>query len=154
METNRSYKRPFKLETTSKKEAFSVPEGYFDTLPTIIQAKAIESTKKSFVFNKSIALKFALPSLILLMVVGYFGFKYQSNSISSDANIEQMLADISTEEMVAYLDQTDLSSEDLLDLVSFDGEQIDDFSVNLENISDEELELLIEDFNIEELENI
>ncbi len=154
METNKSHKKPFKLEDISKKESFSVPEGYFDTLPTIIQAKAIESTKKSFVFTTNMALKFALPSLLLLMVAGYFGYKYQSSSISSDANIELMLSDISTEEMVAYLDQTDLSSEDLLELVSFDGEQIDDFSINLDNISDEELELLIEDFNIEELENI
>jgi len=154
METNKSHKNPFKLEYISKKETFSVPDGYFDTLPTIIQAKAIESTKKSFVFNTSMALKFALPSLIFVMLVGYFGYKYQSGSISADANIEQMLADISTEEMVEYLNQSDLSSEDFLELVSFDGEQIDDFSVDLENISDEELDLLMENFNIEDLENI
>ncbi len=154
METNKSHKKPFKLEDISKKETFSVPNGYFDTLPTIIQAKAIESTKKSFVFNTSIALKFALPSLILVMVAGYFGYKYQSSSISADDNIELLLADISTEEMVEYLDQTDLSSEDFLELVSFDGEQIDDFSIDLENITDEELDLLMEDFNIEDLENI
>lgn len=154
MEIDNSHKKPFKLENISKKETFSVPKGYFDTLPTIIQTKAIESTKKTFVFNTALALKFALPSILLLVVVGYFGYKYQLGSQVLDDKIELMLADISTEEMVEYLDQTDLSSEDFLELVSFEGEQIDDFSIGLNNISDEELDLLMNDFTIEELENI
>ncbi|MCF6359432.1 MAG: hypothetical protein L3J29_01570 [Cyclobacteriaceae bacterium] len=154
METNKPHKESFKLENFSKKGSFSVPDGYFDKLPTIIQAKAIESTKKAFVFNTGMALKFALPSVVLLMLVGYFGYKYQNGTTNTDANIELMLADISTEEMVQYLDQTDLSSEDLLELVSFEGEQIDDFAIELENISEEELEFLIDDFNLEGIENI
>jgi len=154
METNNTHKKTVKLEDLSKKETFSVPDGYFDALPTIIQTKAIDSTKKATVFNTGVVLKFALPSLLLLMVVGYFGFKNQFSPTTSDANIELMLANISTEEMVEYLDQTDLSSEDFLELVSFDGEQIDDFSMGLDNISDEELDLLMNDFELEDLENI
>ncbi len=154
METNNKHNKVFKLESLSKKEEFSVPDGYFDALPTIIQTKAIASTKKAFVFNTSVVLKFALPSLILLVMVGYFGYKYQAGSQNTDAQIELMLANVSTEEMVDYLDHSDLSSEDFLELVSFEGEKIDDFSMNLDNISDEELDLLMQDFSAEDLENI
>jgi len=154
MKANNTHKKPFKLEDVSKKESFSVPNGYFDTLPTIIQAKAIESTKPSFVLSKGLVLKLALPALLLVFIVGYVGYKFQQNLTITDNNIESMLAEISTEELVEYLDQTDLSGEDFLELVSFDGEQIDDFSMGLDNISDEELELLIGDFDLQELENI
>lgn len=154
METNSSHKKPFKLENISKKDAFSVPDGYFDKLPTIIQTKAIESTKKREVFSSVGVLRLAIPSLLILMIAGYFGYKYQNNIESADSKIESMLADISTEEMVNYLDETDLSSDDLLELVSFEGEQIDDFSQDLDNISDEELELLINEFEIEDINNI
>lgn len=152
MTNKNQFKDPFKLPEKATKQVFSVPDDYFDKLPTIIQSKAIDSTKKTSVFHTNLWFKLALPVLLVLVVVSYWGFKYQTST--SDAQIEAMLADISTEEMVNYLDQTDLSSEDLLELVSFEGEQIDDFSVDLENISDEDLELLMDDFNIEELENI
>ncbi len=154
METNNSHKKIVKLESLSKKETFSVPDGYFDKLPTIIQARAIESTKKRTVFAQAGFLRLAIPSLLLVMVAGYFGYKYQNNANQLDAEIELMLADVSTEEMVHFLDETDLTSDDFLELVSFEGEMIDDFSYELENVSDEDLELLINDFEIEDINNI
>lgn len=154
METNNPYKKPFKLEEFSKKESFTVPDGYFDNLPTIIQARAIESTKKKTLLSSVGVLKFAIPSILLLLIAGYFGYKYQNSPYQQDSKIELMLADVSTKELVNYLDNTDLSSEDFLELVSFEGEKIDDFSNNLDNVSDEELELLINDFEIEDINNI
>ena len=154
MEANKSHKKPFKLEYISTKETFSVPDGYFDKLPTIIQTRAIESSKKRIVFTQVGVLKLAIPSLLLLMIAGYFGYKYQHSPDRLNSKIELMLADVSTEEMVTYLAKTDLSSDDLLELVSFEGERIDDFSYDLENISDEELELLINELDIEGINNI
>ena len=154
METNSSHKKPFKLENISKKDAFSVPDGYFDKLPTIIQTRAIESTKKREAFKAVGLLKIAIPSLLILIVAGYFGYKNQNDTEKRNSKIELMLSEVSTIEMVNYLDETDLSSDDFLELVSFEGEQIDDFSYELETISDEELELLINDFEIEEITNI
>lgn len=154
METNKSNKKSFKLENFSKEEMYSVPDGYFDKLPTIIQAKAIESTQNRMVFSNVGVLKFAIPTLLLLIMAGYFGYKYQNNPTGLDTKIELMLAEVSTEEMVSFLDESELSSDDLLELVSFEGERIDDFSYELKDISDEELELLINDFEIEEIENI
>lgn len=151
METNKPYKKPFKLEEFSKKESFTVPDGYFDKLPTIIQTRAIESTKKKPLLSPVGVLSFAIPSILLLIIAWYFGYKYQNNSYQQDSKIELMLAEVTTEELVNYLDNTDLSSEDLLELVSFEGEKIDDFSNDLNNVSDEELELLINDFEIEDI---
>ena len=154
METSNSHKNPVKLEDISKKDAFSVPDGYFDKLPTIIQTRAIESTKKRKIFSPVRILRLAIPSLLILVVAAYYGNKYQNNVLNSDQKIELMLAEISTAEMVNYLSETDLSSNDLLELVSFEGEKIDDFSNGLENISDEELDLLMNDFEIEDINNI
>lgn len=154
METNKSNKKSFNLENFSKEEMFSVPDGYFNKLPTIIQAKAIESTQKRMVFSNVGVLKFAIPTLLLLLMVGYFGYKYQNNPAGLDTKIELMLAEVSTEEMVSFLDESELSSDDLLELVSFEGEKIDDFSYELEDISNEELELLMNDFEIKDIENI
>ena len=154
MKADKSRNKPLKLENISKEQGFSVPDGYFDKLPTIIQAKAIESTKKREILAPVGLLRLAIPSLLLIMVAGYFGYKYVNSSKDSDAKIELMLAEVSTEDLVEYLDQTELTSEDLLDLVSFEGERIDDFSDNLENVSDEELELLMNDFEIEDINNI
>lgn len=154
MKADKSHNKPFKLENISKEQSFSVPDGYFDKLPTIIQAKALDSTRKKTLLAPIGLLRLAMPSLLLIIVAGYFGYKYVNNSNDSDAKIELMLAEVSTEEMVNFLDQTELTSEDLLNLVSFEGERIDDFSDDLENVSDEELELLINDFEIEDINNI
>ena len=154
METNKPYKKPFNLDEVSKKETFSVPDGYFDKLPAIIQAKAIESTKQKTIFSPIGVLKFAIPSLLLLFIAGYYSYKYQNSDDQLDSKIELMLVEVSTEELVDYLDQSDLSSEDFLELVSFEGERIDDFSNELENVSDEDLEFLINDFEIEDITNI
>ena len=154
METNKPFNKPFNLDKVSKQETFSVPDGYFDKLPTIIQAKAIASTKQKSLFAHVGVLKLAIPFVLLLVIAGYLGYKYQNNVNQLDSKIELMLVDVSTEELVEYLDQSDLSSEDFLELVSFEGERIDDFSNELKNVSDEELELLLNDFEIEDINNI
>lgn len=154
MKTNQLHNKPFKLENVSKKEIFSVPDGYFDKLPSIIQNKAIESTKKKTYLVSSGVLKLAFPFIALILIVGYFGYKFQNNSSKFNSNIELMLASVSTEEMVNFLDESDISSDDLLELVSFEGEAVDDISYELDDISDADLELLINEFDFENTNNI
>lgn len=151
---NNRHNKPFKLEEDTSKKVFSVPNDYFDKLPSIIQTKALESSKPKTMFTSVGVLRLAIPSVLLLIIVGYFGYNYQNSAIYNDAKIESMLAEISTEDMVSFLDQTDLSSQDLLEFVSFDGEKIDDFELNFEDISDEELEMLLNDFEMEDINNI
>lgn len=149
MNADKQHNKPFKLDELSKKDVFSVPDGYFDKLPTIIQTKAVESTKKRKVYSPVGVMRLALPALIIILVSGYIGFKYLNNPVRQDARIEDMLADVSTEELVSYLGESDITSDELLDMVSFEGESLEDFSTGIDEVSDEDLELLINEFDFE-----
>jgi hypothetical protein len=107
-----------KLEDIPKKDLFKAPDGYFDKLPGIIQARVSKPEPKSIWVP---VLKFALPVLVLV-TVGVFWF-----SNPAVQNIETELAGINTEQLMAYLDNTevvwdepeadgDWSEDDLLEL--------------------------------------
>ncbi|MCB0497654.1 MAG: hypothetical protein KDC79_16035 [Cyclobacteriaceae bacterium] len=147
MSTDKPYKKPFKLEEISKKEVFSVPDGYFDKLPTIIQTRAIESTKKKAVFTPMGVLRLAMPVILVVLISGYVGFKYLNSSERKDAKIEKMIAGVSTEELVNYLDNSDITSDEILEVVSFDGESLEDFTPGIDDLSNKDLELLINDMD-------
>ena len=74
-----------KLEDIPKKNVFEVPDGYFDRLPGIIQAR-VSQEKPSFVwYSWPVALRYALP-VLLMMAVGIFW--YTSNPYSGTAQIQ------------------------------------------------------------------
>lgn len=154
MSEDKLHSKPFKLEEISKKEVFSVPDGYFDKLPTIIQTRAVESTKKKTVLVPAGLLKLAIPVALVVLISGYVGFKYLNNPVRKDARIEAMIAEISSEELVSYLDQSDITSDELLDMVSFEGESLEEFTPGLDDVPDEDLELLINDIDFGNENNI
>jgi hypothetical protein len=107
-----------KLEDIPKKDLFKAPDGYFDKLPGIIQARVAKPEPKSIWVP---VLKFALP-VLALVTVGVFWF-----SNPTVQNVETELAGINTEQLMAYLDNTevvweetetdgDWSEDDLLEL--------------------------------------
>lgn len=107
-----------KLEDIPKKDLFKAPDGYFDKLPGIIQARVAKPEPKSIWVP---VLKFALP-VLALVTVGVFWF-----SNPTVQNVETELAGINTEQLIAYLDNTevvweetetdsDWSEDDLLEL--------------------------------------
>lgn len=107
-----------KLEDIPKKDLFKAPDGYFDKLPGIIQARVAKPEPESIWVP---VLKFALP-VLALVTVGVFWF-----SNPTVQNVETELAGINTEQLIAYLDNTevvweetetdsDWSEDDLLEL--------------------------------------
>ncbi|MBX2969322.1 MAG: hypothetical protein KF803_08115 [Cyclobacteriaceae bacterium] len=135
------------LENIPKKNIFDVPDGYFEKLPSRIQARIgaenpQAETKPYFRY----ALQYALP-VVLVVVAAIFIFKPKSNSV------EEMLASVSTEQLVAYLDEVDmntLSTEELIESFEFDTETIEAieqevyFNFDLEN--DDFTNLYIQEF--------
>ena len=119
-----------KLENIPKKEIFKVPEGYFEGLPAKIQAR-IESAnparETSFVFRYK--LQYALP-VIALLAIGIYWF----NISSQPKDVDALLASVQTEDLVAYLSESDLTTEDLLEHVEYN-------STDLEEIESEVYEL-------------
>ena len=104
-----------KLEDIEKKKSFKVPDGYFEELPLKIQQRVSEEKKSYGIKIPSWSL--ALAASLLLLVT--FIFIVPEN----DATAEELLAEISQEEIVAYLDQIEL---DEYDIASAIGDEVND----------------------------
>jgi hypothetical protein len=122
-----------KLENIKKSNIFEVPDEYFDRLPLSIQAR-IEKTRplRSSESVMSYALRYALP-VVVLFVVMIAVFRPQT-----DPSVETMLGSVSTEQLIAYLEDTSLTTDELLESFEFDDELLD--AVELEVYNDFELD--------------
>lgn len=134
-----------KLENIPKKEIFTVPEGYFDKLPAQIQNRVTARTStRGFTFVS--VLKFALPVfLILLMAAILF---YNSNK-GIEVSAESMLAAINTEDLVAYLDDSELSTDDVLETIEFNDVDLNEIEESIYelNMDDESFENFINEID-------
>jgi hypothetical protein len=92
-----------KLEDIPKKDLFKAPDGYFDKLPGIIQARVAKPESKPMWVP---VLKFALP-VVALVTVGIFWF-----TNNNPQTLESELAAIETEQLIAYLDNNEVTWDD------------------------------------------
>ena len=108
-----------KLEDIPKKDIFNVPEGYFDKLPNTIQAR-IASQKNALNWSNPwmVTLKYAVP-VVVLIVAGILWFAKPVE------DAETILASVQTEDLVAYLDDSDLTTDDVLESVDFNADDVD-----------------------------
>ncbi|WP_185152670.1 hypothetical protein, partial [Fulvivirga aurantia] len=120
---------------------------YFEDLPGIIQAKAVKQQKQpQLIFVKS--LKYALPALALICVIAYFGGFFSVET----AEPQELLAEVSTNDLIDYLESTDITSDEILeniDLESLDLEFGTESQIT-DDLNEEDLELLFEEYIIEE----
>ena len=132
-----------KLEDIPKKKVFDVPEGYFENLPTVIQSRiAGQKEVKAFRPVLSYALRYALP-VVVLGVIGYLWLGPKATP--SDA--ESILASIETEDLVAYINDTDLTTEELLESVQLDETDVDQIEGEIYNgdLSNEDFEEILDE---------
>ena len=132
-----------KLEDIPKKDVFKVPEGYFENLPTIIQSRvAARNKEKVFFPGFSLALRYALP-VVVLGVIGYFWLGPKAEQKSA----ESILATIETEDLVAYLNETDLTTEELLESVQLDASDVDELEGEIygEDLTDQNFEEILDE---------
>lgn len=115
-----------KLDDIDKKEVFEVPKGYFEGLPMKIQ-KRIDAerpiSKQSFIPKWRLALA---ASLVLVIT---FVFVFNNDEPSP----EEMLAEVSQDELVAYLDLLEL---DEYEIASAFDEDLDIFETEDTNVLD------------------
>jgi hypothetical protein len=131
-----------KLEDIPKKQVFEVPDGYFEKLPGIIQSRVTEtSVKEHWSPFYRYGLRFALPA-VLLLAFGIFWYQHSQENKSA----EGILASIQTEDLLAYLGESDLTTEELLDEV-----HLNDDDAN--QIEESVYEFHLEDSDIEEIFN-
>ena len=133
------------LDDIKKKPSFQVPDGYFEDLPLRIQ-KRIEAEKPR---SKSIHLpswSYATAAAIILITSFFVFFNTNQNPV------DDFLADISEEDLVAYIENLDLDEYDLAvtfpdatsDLEFEDVEMMDGLELEDQSIDDILLEYDIE----------
>jgi hypothetical protein len=101
-----------KLSDLDNKVPFSVPEGYFDELTVSIQNKIHHKPHQEWVPQKQ--LRWALASAAMVILVAVIWIALPSKQLSA----EQLLAQVSEEDLMAYLDIQEISEDDLLDGVN------------------------------------
>tara|TARA_R110000868_G_scaffold285803_1_gene546281 strand:- start:105 stop:683 length:579 start_codon:yes stop_codon:yes gene_type:complete len=139
---------------TSKKLPFEVPERYFEQLPSVIQNKTLESKKSkevSFGFGRQHVKWVLIPAAIAIFIVGRIFLFTESVETS---NTEELIAQVSSQDLIAYLEMSDLSTDEIINTVNF--EEMDLEFENTEsdmldelNFSDEEMDDLLNEFSLE-----
>jgi hypothetical protein len=140
-----------KLDDIPKNHPFEVPDGYFDQLPgkimSRIEGKKVRESNPYVRFS----LQYALPAMVLV-VAALFYFKPKAT-----VSPENMLASISTEELVLYLEQTDITTDELLDEIEFDKESVEAIENEVYgtlDLSDEVLDALLYDLQLDSGNNL
>jgi hypothetical protein len=138
-----------KLEDIPKKSIFEVPEGYFDRLPGIIQSRIAE--KRPVRDPQSywvLSLRYALPAIVLIAASI---FVYQNYYGNQAIDAESILASIDSQELVNYLDDDNVSMEEILDDVDVNEINPDELNTMELDISETDLLNLSEEFENDQL---
>jgi hypothetical protein len=126
-----------KLEDIPKKQIFNTPEHYFDKLPSQIQSRVVAGKRDTGArpFFRY-ALQYALP-LVFIAVIVYFYIRPAPDAVS-------ILATVDTEDIIDYLHDSPLTTEDLLEDVEFnsaDLEAIENEVYDLKEFDNAEIDL-------------
>lgn len=99
-----------KLEDINKENIFGVPDHYFDDLPLRIQERIrVEKPDDSIPVYRRVAFQYALPVIIvLLLVTVVFRLYFRQPSP------EKLISEVPTEALIAYLESTDITEDELL----------------------------------------
>ena len=150
-------KKPFKLDELSKENMFTVPDDYFEELPGIIQSRVTESPAKQnwwqVAFTPASSWKMALAVAVVALILVFSGVFEKTGYTGS---VEEMLAEVSLEDLIEYVEYSEISTEEILaelDLSEYDMSYLmgDDIRL-IEDGEFEELDMidLYEEYGIEE----
>ncbi len=137
-----------KLDEIPKKSFFEAPEGYFDRLPGIVQARLAPpevdlSAASGWLFHLGNSVKYALPVMVIVAASFYF------LNMPGGQSTEDFLATVDSAYLVAYLDDADVSTDDLLDNVSLDQDEasaIQQDTMEEIDLNDQDAEVLKNEF--------
>lgn len=106
-----------KLEDIPKKQIFNVPEDYFDKLPAQIQSRIAPGEKDPGIKPAyRYALQYALPLMLAVLAAVFY---------KPAADAESILASVETSELIYYLHDSQMSTEDLIENIDFNRSDLD-----------------------------
>ena len=137
-------KKSIKLDEIDKKVVYKVPDDYFEKLPTIIQSRVVKpETASTPVLSWASTINYALPVAAIFIVIFYL----VTGTNNSDGDVQAMIEEVSTEELVAYLDESDLSTDELLSLIDLNEFDVDGLlNEDIELLNEEEWDELLNEY--------
>ncbi len=127
-ENEHSAKKRITLDNIPKRNFQQVPDGYFEQLPSIIQAKIEnESGKRTPVFTIGFNWQTAAIAATITLLLVFSGVFKSDNSSQS---VEDMLAEIGVEDIIEYLDYSEITTMEIVAELDLDENDIDDFLEN------------------------
>ncbi len=129
---------------------FVAPDGYFDTLPSRVQARVIRKPKPAFTISWSwqrTAASLAGASLIAVLV--WQTLPQRQESLGSEP-----LAGVSNDVITAYLDEQGISAYELADTKQFRSSLgSDTTAIEYLNVNPADIQQLIDEQNVTETSN-
>jgi hypothetical protein len=99
-----------KLDDIPKEDFFTVPEGYFERLPGVIGRRVgRDKQPQKISFGYKPAYWQLIPLIVLLAAVLYW-----ANPPSGTEDAEAILASIETEALISYLEESELTLDEIL----------------------------------------
>jgi hypothetical protein len=119
-ENHKDFKKPFKLEEFPRENMYKVPDGYFDELPGIIQQRVTKKSESSgwreIFLNPDNGWKAALAVAVIALVMVFSGV---FNNKTYEGSVEDILAEVSLEDLIQYVEYSDISTEEILAELDF-----------------------------------
>lgn len=146
--------KKFRLEDLERRQVFNKPpEGYFDRLPGIIQAKTAHQASnggRQLVWSRALKL---VPVAALLVLLALYSGIFQGDD--TEPGFEALLTEVSSEDIILYLEDLDISNEEILEevdlkVLSLELDHMDDPLMNSLEIEDEALIQLYDDFDLQD----
>lgn len=119
-----------RLDEIPKKTLFEVPEGYFEKLPGRIQSR-ISQPEPAPAWGR-MALRYALP--VALIGIAAVVFLVNRPALSP----EEVIAGIESEQLVAYLEDSEINTDELLNGITLDTDELE--MLELDALGDMELD--------------
>lgn len=128
-----------KLEDIQKKNIYKVPDDYFDKLPGIIQSK-VQKEKPEYTpwwqVLRRPAFAYAIPAVVVILTAAYVFLIQPDNTLQQ----EDILASVSTEDLIAYVEMSDMTTDEILEEIDIESVNMDDLLMeDTQLITDEEL---------------
>ena len=140
-----------KLEDLNKDNIFKVPDNYFENFPDRLQKRIEdeERQKKVPVIRLRKVIRMAAAAAILIFAI------YGINKINDNTtSVDEILSGISTEELVNYLVESEISTDEFLEsldvsILTSTEDPVSDEFVPSEPIDEETIDELLDEYEIE-----
>lgn len=145
--------KKYRLEDIKKQQVFTEPpEGYFDRLPGIIQAQTANKPVRRPQLYWVRVLRLVPLAAVVVLIALYSGLLDKKES---GPGLDELLSEVTTDEIIQYLEDLDLTNEEILEEVdlmalSSEFEDLQDRLIDNLNIEDETMIQLYDDFDVQD----